>query len=456
MTKNETPPGSDSKPSAVPKLLYDQRSLGDDYDGVVNQQHAELLTFFDALSEAQRSDVLRNLRADKEEQDFSQIPIKSDQVEATPEEIEKAELYDNIMKERRAQALRLKYNSPSVPSHSLSSGLQITLSSRNDRDLRETRIIIRKDERGSDAITRKKTHDKVVKALDPKISAGNLSRILTSTDVAAYDVAADALSWQSTLKDIKKFCVQYDMMALLLIPQDVDLSAPDVVAKARTFKNAIDDWKTLDDKDYFEWQEFILRYGSFEDATSDNWLDDVLLLSMEKTLRAEVESDITNIPRKQHGSITTLRCIIKRMVIKNQEAKDALENYIRDFNITKFPGENVPTACLRLKAVARALGTEDLPSNTIRKVLEGFGMSSTKTFNDFCSSEIALRRGSTYSDIMRKTSLLSQLNNLLGDIEAAYIDLVGGNKWESITASPPVSSFLASPSVDDAAEEEQA
>ncbi len=67
------------------------------------------------------------------------------------------------------------------------------------------------------------------------------------------------------------------MMALLLIPQNVDLSAPDFVAKARTFKNAIDNWKSLNDKDYFEWQEFILRYGSFEDTTSDNWLNDVLL-----------------------------------------------------------------------------------------------------------------------------------------------------------------------------------
>ncbi len=331
-----------------------------------------------------------------------------------------------------------------------------TLSSRNDKDLCETRIIIRKEERGNDAITRKKTRDKVVKALEPKISAGNLSRILTSADIAEYDVAAEALSWQSTLKDIRKFCVQYDMMAILLIPQNVDLSAPDVVAKARTFKNAIDDWKTLDDKDYFEWQEFILRYGSFEDTTSDNWLDNVLLLSMEKTLRAEVESDMTSIPKKQHGSIATLRCIIKRMVIKNQEAKDALENYIRNFDITKFPGENVPIACLCLNAVARALGNEDLPSNTIQKVLEGFGTSSTKTFNDFCSSQIALRRGSIYSDIMIKSSLQSQLSILLGDIEATYIDLVGGNKWEGITASPPASSFLASPSVDDAEEEENA
>jgi hypothetical protein len=96
-------------------------------------------------------------------------------------------------------------------------------------------------------------------------------------------------------------------------------------------------------------------------------------MSMETTLNAEIKSDIIGIPIQQHGSITTLHCIIKRMVIKNQEAKDALENYIRGFNITKFPGENVPTACLCLKAMARALGDDDLPSNTIRKVLECFG-----------------------------------------------------------------------------------
>ncbi len=55
--------------------------------------------------------------------------------------------------------------------------------------------------------------------------------------------------------------------------------------------------------------------------------------------------------------------------MKNQEAKDALKNYIREFDITNFPGEKVPTACLCLKAVARALGDDDLPSNTIPKVL---------------------------------------------------------------------------------------
>ncbi len=77
---------------------------------------------------------------------------------------------------------------------------------------------------------------------------------------------------------------------------------------------------------------------------------------MDKTLRAEVESDISNISSSKLGAITTLRYIIKRMVIKNQEFLNALENYIKTFDITKFPGKYVPIACLCLKAVAKALG----------------------------------------------------------------------------------------------------
>jgi hypothetical protein len=72
----------------------------------------------------------------------------------------------------------------------------------------------------------------VVKSLDPKISAGNISRMLTSNDAAEYDIAADALSWQSTMKTIPKICTQYNMTSLLLIPQGVDLSKPDQVTKA--------------------------------------------------------------------------------------------------------------------------------------------------------------------------------------------------------------------------------
>jgi hypothetical protein len=345
-------------------------------------QNDKLISYVDALDYDQHASILNNLR---EERNAAGRKLKQESTQAMPDNVERGR--DSFFNERR-QRVSLSATIPTTPSHSLASGLQITMSSRNKRDLSDTRIIIKKDERGSDAITRKKTRDKVVKPLERKLSAGNLSRLLTSNDITDYDVAADALSWQSSLKNIRKFCTQYDMFSLLLIPQNVDLSSPQLVVKASHFKDAIDDWKTLVDEDYFAWQELLLRHGSKEDTTSDNWLDDVLLLSMETTLRAEVESDVFSIPKERRGSITTLRCIIKRMIIKNQEARDALENYIKSFDITKFPGENVPTACLHLKAVAHALGNNDFPSNTIRKVLDGFGKSSTKSFNEFCSSKL--------------------------------------------------------------------
>ena len=129
--------------------------------------------------------------------------------------------------------------------------------------------------------------------------------------------------------------------------------------------------------------------------------------------------------------------------MKNQESRDALVAYITNFAITQFPGENVPMACLRLKAVARALGNEDLPKNTVRKVLDGFAKSSTKSFNDLCSSQIALRRGSLMQSLIKAMPLYSQLLDVLGDLETTYLELIGGQKWEGISARPHESSFTA-------------
>jgi hypothetical protein len=147
-----------------------------------------------------------------------------------------------------------------------------------------------------------------------------------------------------------------------------------------------------------------------------------------------------------------LCCIIKRMVVKNQEAKDALESYIKDFNITNFPGENVPSACLRLKAVTKALGNDALPSNVIRKVLNGFAQSSTKAFNEECSSQIAMRRATFYKDALKNTSLQTQLVDVLNDLENTYLKLVGGKQWHGIghAGMNQGSSFLTSKGDDDA------
>ncbi len=112
------------------------------------------------------------------------------------------------------------------------------------------------------------------------------------------------------------------------------------------------------------------------------------------------------------------------MVVRNQEARDALKTSIKSFDITKFPGKNVPTTCLHLKAAARALGDKDLLTNAVRKILEGFAKSSTKLFNDFCASQIALRNGSFYQTLMKNTSLQNQLNNVLNNLETSILTYV--------------------------------
>jgi hypothetical protein len=144
---------------------------------------------------------------------------------------------------------------------------------------------------------------------------------------------------------------------------------------------------------------------------------------MEPTLSSEVNSDLQGIPLHQRGSMTTLHCIIKCMVVKNQEARNALETYIKTFDIKVVPGENSLTACLHLKAVAQALRDMCLHTNTICKVLKGFAKSSTDAF---CVSQISWCHGSFHRKLMQSTSLQQQLHGVLNNLKATYLDLVGG------------------------------
>jgi hypothetical protein len=62
-----------------------------------------------------------------------------------------------------------------IPSWQLKSGFEITLTSRVDSKIGGTTVILRMKERGKDDFLRKKTCNKVVQALKPEISVGNIS-----------------------------------------------------------------------------------------------------------------------------------------------------------------------------------------------------------------------------------------------------------------------------------------
>jgi len=83
-----------------------------------------------------------------------------------------------------------------------------------------------------------------------------------------------------------------------------------------------------------------------------------------------------------------------------------------------------------LKAVTKALGNDALPFKVIRKVLDGFAKSSTKAFNEVCSSQIAMWRATFYKDALKNISLQTQLIDVLNDLENTYLELVGGKQWQ--------------------------
>jgi hypothetical protein len=193
--------------------------------------------------DSSKSQVKRNLMKDYEDED------KDDDAEDDDAARKKEE--DRELDEEKAAYVRIanaRSLKGTIPSGQLNSGFEFTLVSRDTADISNARVILRKNNRGKDAIQRKKTRDKVVQALKPEISAGNISRILTSTDADDYDVAAEAISSQAILNAIHRFCIQYDMETIIKIPVKIDLSNPLKVKTSRT-KNAIEDWQQLEDKD---------------------------------------------------------------------------------------------------------------------------------------------------------------------------------------------------------------
>jgi hypothetical protein len=190
----------------------------------------EMLAYFDKLPDNTRKELLSQLRlqGDPRASTASESQPTKNHEEYMSEmdnasNTDKSRLYNEIIKTERKKAFDRKYMGK-IPALQTQSSLHFTLATCTDRDLGEVKVILCKQDCGTDPISCKKTRDKVVKLFDTNISAVNLSRMLTSVEAEEYDVAADALSWQTIPKSIRCFCTQYNMTSLIMIPQGVCLS----------------------------------------------------------------------------------------------------------------------------------------------------------------------------------------------------------------------------------------
>jgi hypothetical protein len=245
-------------------------------------------------------------------------------------------------------------------------------------------------------------------------------------------MATDALSSQTIIQGINWYIIQYDFLSIIMIPHGIlSVFTPASITSSTKWLHAINNFDCLKDHQYLAWQEIILHHGTDVEVKSNDWLEGTLLQSMEITLRAEVESNLQGLPVNHRGAITMLRSIIKRLIICNQEAWDALKDYVKTFDIRNFPGKNAPTACLKLKAIINVLD-DKTPSNAVCTILEGFPHASTDTFGDVCKSRIAMQSDSIYASLLAKVPLRSQVSSTLDNLEQKYQQLITTKKWEGV------------------------
>jgi hypothetical protein len=291
------------------------------------------------------------------------------------------------------------------------------------------RIIVHRHQRGSTPKDTAKIRELCTEAITPKITKGNIAKLLSGSFGSEYDIAEDAARWQTSLATIWRHIIQYDFRLIALIPLTFDPKNISSIPSNVEFVNCVLDHEKLTDDHYFAWQLFIRRFAQDEELTSDAWLEDKLWKSLDDDIKTEVRSDFEELPVDHRGSISLLRIIINRMVRNNQESRRAMEEFIKNFDIQKFPGEDVTKASLRIRAIAQSLGTTKLPADIAHRVLEGFARASTPAFASLCHYQESMISSSLVKTNLRQDSLYKTLISILGDLEVKYNELLSGNRW---------------------------
>jgi hypothetical protein len=322
----------------------------------------------------------------------------------------------------------------STQGHPQSTGLPTGFSfcpARSGSNYKADRVIISRYNRGlaNDTKGRAKVQELCTKAIQPLLDSSKIKLLLTSN--APYDISEDASHWQDGLRSIWTHAVAYNFKHILLIPDHFDPNNSSSISPNACYFNAILDYDKLTDQQYFEWQYFLRSFGNGHEIVSNQWFEEKLIKSLGPTLLAEVRSDYYKLDDFYKGSISLLRIIINRMVQSNQESRRAMEDYIKTFDIRNFPGEDVTEASLRLKAIARSLGKDNLPKDIIHRVLKGFSLASTPGFQVCAITKNPCFRQDSCPPTcnMQHASLYTQLVNVLHNLELKFIDLCSGCCW---------------------------
>jgi hypothetical protein len=244
---------------------------------------------------------------------------------------------------------------------------------RSNKELEETRILVTRVQRQAlqakpEAL--KKLRDRVCVALPHTIQEIKWSDILdTNTD---SDLGSAMIGVKTMMEDIKEFATQYDLSYVCEIPLVRDPTNESELAMCSDFKNLLSDYMLFDEGYIRKYQEVINIRGFAVDVESSRWLQAVLEKSIEPTLLVRVKQRFANFATEERGGLSMFMIVANMVAKPSHEFIETGQSWIKQFKLSNFPGENVPIANSRFKAVVEAL------SATLVHCLQTLSTSTSK------------------------------------------------------------------------------
>jgi hypothetical protein len=334
-------------------------------------------------------------------------------------------------------------NSTSVPVEAgviLTSGVGFrSKGPRSDKELEQTRILVthaQRQELQAKPESLKKLRDRICVALPHVIQEIKWSDILDeSTD---SDLSSAMIKVKTMMDDVQEFASSYDLAYVCDIPLVRNLWDDSELAQCGEFKSLLTDYTLFDEQYIRTYQHVVNVHGFSVDVESSRWLQTVLEKSMEPTLLVRVKQRLASFLANERGGLTMFYIVTQMVAKPSHEFIESGQTWIKNFKLSRFPGEHVPTANSRIKAVVEALSVSygALPPNTVDKYLEGMTHTSCDEFKTLVQSLIG-SYNNPVDRIKQRFTIQQTLDLFATSLEEKFTALTIDKKWngESVKVS---------------------
>ena len=322
----------------------------------------------------------------------------------------------------------------------LHSGLTLREGSgaRSEADIVRAQVQVKRSERGPvGSFAREKVRTRLCIALQNSFSVPDYVKVLSpDTD---EDIAAMCLDTKATVREFAKWCDSADVSDIFKIPRDTECySDLRLLGTNTSFFNLITDYKQVSIEDVKMHQAFVNQHAGEEEVESSKWALEVLQLSTDKSLRRRVDQVYENLSVAQQGGIMYFMLLMEAVDKTTDEGMQAMKDWMENFSVKKFAGEDVSKATVHFKTIAGLLGTS-VPSDFVKHYLKGMEKASNESFRNTCSNQLGFMGSAMYQDWSKtKGNKMVELDDMSASLLKEYNALTQGLKWAGVKSRASV------------------